>query len=970
LKLDQQDWQITLQPNELRSSDYKLTELSESGPRDIPGGRTKTYHGYLQNDHESKVSLTIFENTIYGFIKSNRGTYFIEPVHNFKKGGKSDQHVIYSTADVKPSDRGCGATEMHKRKITAENEVLGAERALVPKHYALQLAIASDKSMFNKYGSVEAVEAHNLGVINNIAANYDNEFDDSITFVVTQIYVVSGTANDPWTSSTVASELLFDFTDWAPTGFTAPHDLGQLWTARDFNSSTVGIAWIGTLCSEYGYHCLQDWSTNAHDLRVVTAHEIGHNLSAEHDAPGSNTIMAPTIVNTNTWSEASRLAISSSIAYSAPPGGCLSIFASNPPTADFSATPTSGCPSLQVTFSDQSSSNTAEWFWTFIGGSPSSSTAQNPVVSYQNPGTYSVKLKVTNSEGADSITKTNFIQVNGVPTANFTFAVNGRTATFTNTSTNATSYSWNFGDGNMSTAANPVHTYANDGTYNVTLTASSNCGSANVIKAVVIIGPPTANFTANPVTGCVGLQVTFTNTSSISATAWEWTFQGGTPATSTIKNPVVTYSTAGVFSVKLKATNSGGADSISKIDFIKVGPPTSNFTYSANGRTITFTNTSINATSYSWAFGDKKTSTSVSPVYTYANDGTYNVTLTATNSCGSNKVIKSIVVVSPPTANFTANPVSGCVGLRVTFTNTSSSNATGWVWTFPGGTPSTSTAKSPVVTYSSPGSFYVKLKATNSMYADSITKTDFIKVGPPNPNFTFTTSGRTVTFTNTSTTAVSYSWKFGNGKSSSEISPVHTYASNGTYNVTLTATNRCASVSVTKTVVVSSALDLNPSSTLATASIPPKVISMTSLKTINFTEVKSLSGIDMVQKIANSIANAGTYANSISSQPFSVSLSQTEIHPALESEGILIQEIAAYPNPSSGAFTVELKGVPGKTIELQIVTLLGKVVSKETADFSSGHFMRYIDLESTPPGVYLIRATLGQHSVIKKLVVE
>ena len=139
---------------------------------------------------------------------------------------------------------------------------------------------------------------------------------------------------------------------------------------------------------------------------------------------------------------------------------------------------------------------------------------ENPTVIYATPGTYDVTLIVTNTAGADTVTLSNYIMVQPLPTAGFNSSVNGSTASFTNTSVNATSYSWDFGDNNTSNDPNPIHTYATDGTYTVTLQATNNCGTVTFTGTVVIETPPSANFSANTTSGCDPLTVQFMNQSS------------------------------------------------------------------------------------------------------------------------------------------------------------------------------------------------------------------------------------------------------------------------------------------------------------------------------------------------------------------------------------------------------------------------------------------------------------------------
>jgi len=129
--------------------------------------------------------------------------------------------------------------------------------------------------------------------------------------------------------------------------------------------------------------------------------------------------------------------------------------------------------------------------------------------------------------------------------------------------------------------------------------------------------------------------VQFTDNSSNAPTSWDWTFEGGTPATSTEQNPVITFNTQGEYDVTLSAANEIGSNSILRSEFINaLGDPAASFAWTNDGLAISFTNTSIDGTSYMWNFGDGFSTTSVSPSHLYETEGVYTVSLTVENECG------------------------------------------------------------------------------------------------------------------------------------------------------------------------------------------------------------------------------------------------------------------------------------------------------------------------------------------------
>ena len=155
------------------------------------------------------------------------------------------------------------------------------------------------------------------------------------------------------------------------------------------------------------------------------------------------------------------------------------------------------------------------------------------------------------------------------PVANFTVPVSvckNQTITLSDNSTNTpTAWSWSLTGASpaTSTLQNPAITYTNAGTYTISLVSTNADGaSAIVSKTIAIIDcSPVANFTV-PVNVCKNQPITLNDNSTNTPTAWSWTLTGASPATSTLQNPVVTYTNAGTYTISLKSTNAGDASAI------------------------------------------------------------------------------------------------------------------------------------------------------------------------------------------------------------------------------------------------------------------------------------------------------------------------------------------------------------------------------------------------------------------------
>lgn len=365
--------------------------------------------------------------------------------------------------------------------------------------------------------------------------------------------------------------------------------------------------------------------------------------------------------------------------------------------------------------------------------------------------------------------------------ASFAYSSSGADVLFTDLSTNATSWAWDFGDGGTSTQQNPSHTYACPGGYYVTLTVTNSDGcSAETYEYIDAEG----NFTADFTFVVNGTSVAFTNTSVGSGLNYYWEFGDGN--TSTLQNPSHTYDCPDDMTVDLTVTDGNGCQ-LSTYDFVEVpGDLSASFTYTKNNTTINLTNTSTGSgLSYYWEFGDGSTSTLQNPSHTYDCPGGYYVKLSITdgNGCQQSDYIYLVVESSLNSAfTYTAN------GSVVSFTNTSFGAGLTYYWDFDDG--ATSSQANPTHTYECQGTYYVHLGIIDGNGCFDYAYNYVTIEGDLGADFSTSASGNTVSFSDQSVgSPTSWYWDFGDGGSSSQQNPTHVYGCPGDYNVSLSIQN-------------------------------------------------------------------------------------------------------------------------------------------------------------------------------------
>ena len=362
-----------------------------------------------------------------------------------------------------------------------------------------------------------------------------------------------------------------------------------------------------------------------------------------------------------------------------------------------------------------------------------------------------------------------------------------------------------------------------------------------------------------------------------------------------------------------------------------------------------------------------------------------------------------------PVANFKADKRLACTGTAVTFSDsTTNSITTGYQWDFPGGTPSTSTAASPVVTYAAPGTYAVTYTATNSAGSNTISKTNYLEIGNsvavvqtslvesfesisiPNTDWSVDNTNGGVTWTQdntqgaTGTNCIKLA-NFGNTANSEEVllTPSYNMSAINTANPTISFTFKVAHQRKTTTaserLQVYSSTNCGQSWNLRYNKAGSSLATVTSANTSAFvptsgqwrTETVSISALLAQQNVWYKFvftADAAGNTNNIYIDDINISNNSVGLENILEST----LSYNVFPNPNNGNMNVSFSLDSKHNVKLELIDLLGKTIETATntnlqAGDHSFEFGKKMDLAA---GIYLSKLTIDGKSFIQKVIVE
>lgn len=682
--------------------------------------------------------------------------------------------------------------------------------------------------------------------------------------------------------------------------------------------------------------------------------------------------------------------------------------------------PATVCSNTDITFQDTSVSVDDEitaWQWNF--GDGAMANEPDPKHAFATAGTFNITLLITGKSGcSESITKAMVVKEGAAVNFAVENACFGESTQFTDQTTfgnetNVSTRQWNFGDGTTSGESNPVHQYANPGEYTVTLTIQNDQGcTTSQEQQITIRKLPQANFSYS--LACAGNGTLFTDEStaeSSNLTDWQWDFgdlASGAGNQSAEQHPTHVFSAPGTYQVRLQAETNYGCVHATIRTVNVIASPEARFSFekTCGSKQVIFTDQSVAkpgnlVTGWYWNFGDGTTSAAQHPEHTYGQPGDYTVELitTAESRCtGSFRQLIQITESQPPTVTIA---VQGnlCAGSTLTFAGeTSNGNdpVIEWQWNF--GAFGTSAEAQPSLNISSAATFDAQLTITTQAGCTATTSKTIQVNALPQADFSYQAiSERTpfqLDFTGTRSSEITATtWDFGDGNTSSQLDPSHTYAQSGVYTVRLTATNSGGcSVTVEKQITisrVSSAYALKLEEVQATTvdqtmQLQVRLFNGSAITIRQLTFTTALDGQDATTQVWNGNFLPGTeliytYTRAmpgtffprtvcVTAQDAENGLTSNRQCRSVDDTYVLLEP---YPNPATQKVTVPVWiPRPGKVSVVLFNALGQEVLVFPEKSLQAGFNEIPGDVRTLGSGLYYLRCNAGGQIQTKKLVIR
>ncbi|HUP42256.1 MAG TPA: M12 family metallo-peptidase [Thermoanaerobaculia bacterium] len=288
LVLQSRLFEMDLELNDLRAPGFQTVLMTAQGAVEVPSPAVVTYRGTLRGEPDSIVRVTADRGMFTGMIKSGDDFLFIDPLRDYVANAPMHALVVYREADIRPEGGGLcgvgGALSAVPGLGAEAGPSLAGPGVIARGHTTLrrlQVATDADGEYYQRFGNPGTFDRIK-GILNNVDGIYRNQLNLYISITYMQAWTNPST--DPYSSNDAVTNLN-QFRNWWNANRTGTvRDAAHLWSGKTFNNGVIGVAWVGVICNSpsYSYGLSQDLSNSGQRTRL-TAHEIGHNLSAQHD---------------------------------------------------------------------------------------------------------------------------------------------------------------------------------------------------------------------------------------------------------------------------------------------------------------------------------------------------------------------------------------------------------------------------------------------------------------------------------------------------------------------------------------------------------------------------------------------------------------------------------------------------------------------------------------------------------------
>ncbi len=330
-------FELSLNQNDIRGSRYRAEEVPETGvTHELAPQPVRTYKGTIAGVPHSDARFTIDDATIEGMIITPTETYFIEAANKYNPSASASEYVVYKASDVAAdATLSCGVTL--KEQVDLRTAQLPAIRPeIVSPMRVVELATEADFDYVSALGGSTQANNEILSIMNQVQGIYESQLGLTFSIVFQHTWATSA---DPYNATGNAATMLNEFTDYWNANFTGTsRDTAHLWTNRPMDAA--GIAWVRVVCSAPGFsYGISTRATQSVFKVALSAHEIGHNLGAEHSdgtAGCENTIMQSSASSATTL-DFCQLSVDQVTNYVNSNSSCLAVAAGGPAVISFSS---------------------------------------------------------------------------------------------------------------------------------------------------------------------------------------------------------------------------------------------------------------------------------------------------------------------------------------------------------------------------------------------------------------------------------------------------------------------------------------------------------------------------------------------------------------------------------------------------------------------------------------------------------